>query len=392
MNSKTYIQSIKDQIQEVSCEDLKQSQDHDTPVEVIDIRGDDERMSGIIPNAHQISRDFLELKVEDAITDPITPIVLYCAGGTRSALSVKTLKEMGYKNVLSLKGGFQAWKQKGYPIQNTTNLPFSDRQRYARHLNLPQIQEDGQRKILDAKVLLVGLGGLGSPVALYLAAAGVGTLGLIDDDVVDASNLQRQVLYREKDVGLKKVDVAKDEILQINSKIQIKTFDQRLQAQNAFDIIKDYDVIVNGCDNFATRYLVNDACFLQKKCLVDGSIHQFTGQVSVYNFQNQDQSCYRCLFPNPPKDAQNCAEAGVLGVLPGTIGMIQATETLKLILNLGEPLQNKLLTYDALKQNFKTLNLKQDSNCSLCGDNPSIKDLVDYDWFCQTGESKKHAI
>ncbi|MCL6648738.1 MAG: molybdopterin-synthase adenylyltransferase MoeB [Chloroflexi bacterium] len=254
-------------------------------------------------------------------------------------------------------------------------------QRYSRHLILPEIGGARQKKLLRARVLLVGAGGLGSPAALYLAAAGVGTLGLIDFDLVDMSNLQRQILHRTSTVGRPKVESGKQTLTDLNPDVTVITHQVPLNAENALEIIPQYDIVVNGCDNFPTRYLVNDACYLLKKPLVDGSIFRFEGQATVYL---PGKGCYRCVFPAPPPAGAvpSCAEAGVLGVLPGIIGVIQAIETIKLILGLGEPLVNRLLLFDALEMSFRQVRLRRNPNCPLCGDHPTIHQLIDYEDFC----------
>jgi len=262
-------------------------------------------------------------------------------------------------------------------------VPFTEDQihRYSRHIVMPQVGGKGQRKMLNAKVLLVGAGGLGSPTTMYLAAAGIGTLGLIDADVVDLSNLQRQLLHDTNDVGRLKVDSAEERVRDLNPDVKVVKYPTLLTSENAMEIIKDYDIVINGCDNFPTRYLVNDACVFLNKPLVDGSILFFEGQVSVFQ---PGSGCYRCLYPAPPPPGMvpSCAEGGVLGVLPGIIGSIQAVETIKLVLNIGKPLTNRLLLFDALEMEFRTMRTRRDPGCPVCGDNPSITELIDYEEFC----------
>jgi molybdopterin/thiamine biosynthesis adenylyltransferase/rhodanese-related sulfurtransferase len=349
---------------------------------VIDVREQDEVDQGTIPEAIHIPRGYLELRVEQAVPDKDTPVVIYCAGGTRSLLAAKSLQELGYTDVASLGGGFNAWKQSGAPWTTPRILTSEQRRRYSRHLLLPDVGETGQSALLDAKVLIIGAGGLGSPAALYLAAAGIGTIGIIDDDVIDESNLQRQVLHTTSRIGESKAESARQAMLALNPTITIHALNDRLGKDNILNIIDDYDVIIDGSDNFGTRYLLNDAAVLRRKPVVHGSIFRFDGQATVLDPRNDDSPCYRCLFPTPPPPelAPNCAEAGVLGVLPGMIGMIQATETIKLILGIGDPLVGRLLMYDARGMEFRTLRIKRSSSCPMCGpDGPSSLDDIVYD-------------
>ncbi len=333
----------------------------------IDVREPDEVAQGVIPGATAIPRGFLEARIEDTVRDRDEPIVVYCAGGARSAFATESLHDLGYTNVVSLAGGFGAWKSAGLPW--TTPFQFSSEQqrRYSRHFLLPEIGEAGQQKLLEAKVLLIGAGGLGSPAALYLAAAGVGTLGIVDDDVVDDSNLQRQILHTTGRIGVSKVESARQALTDLNPDVTIVAHEVRLTKENALTIFKDYDVIVDGADNFATRYLVNDACVLLDKPNVHGSIFRFEGQTTVFDAAHGP--CYRCLFPDPPPPdlAPNCAEAGVLGVLPGVIGVLQATEAIKLIVGIGTPLTGRLMLYDALDATFREMRLDKDPACPMCG-------------------------
>jgi len=336
---------------------------------VVDVREADEVEQGIVPGAIAIPRGYLELRIEDAVPDKSAPVLLYCAGGTRSALAAKSLQDLGYSNVVSLDGGFNAWKDAGQPWEQPRTLTPDQKRRYSRHLLIPEIGERGQQKLLDAKVLLIGAGGLGSPAALYLSAAGVGTIGVIDADDVDDSNLQRQVIHTADRVGMPKVESARIAIEAINPDVTVTTHHERLTKDNVLEIFAGYDVIVDGSDNFATRYLVNDACVLLGKPQIHGSIFRFDGQVTVFDARDAESPCYRCLFPSPPPPelAPSCAEAGVLGVLPGTVGMIQATEAAKLILGIGELLVGRLLMYDALGMTFRTLKLQRDPACPMCG-------------------------
>lgn len=388
-DSKAYLSQVKAKIKEINVDDLDQKMTSDNPPLLIDIREKEETSGGVIPGAKTISRGFLELQVNNHVSNPDQEVVLYCAGGNRSALSAESLQNMGYKNVLSLQGGYASWQHSGKPIEEKKTLSSEKLSRYARHISMPEVGEEGQMKLLDAKVLLVGAGGLGSPAGLYLAAAGIGTIGIIDNDVVDQSNLQRQVLHDESWVGLPKVDSAIHRMKGINADINVKAYKTRLDRTNVEKIFKDYDVIVNGCDNFATRYLINDACVFMKKPLVDGSIFRFEGQVTVFD-PEQGGPCYRCLYPAPPPPemAPSCQEAGVFGVLPGIVGCLQGVEVIKVILGIGEPLIGKLILYDALKQKFRELKIRRDKECPVCGDNPSITELIDYEWFCSIGNQE----
>jgi sulfur-carrier protein adenylyltransferase/sulfurtransferase len=345
------------------------------PVTLIDVRDPDEHREGYIEAATNVSRGFLEFRIGSVAPDTNSPVVLYCQTGLRSMLSAKALKDLGYSNVVNLQGGYQRWVQSGLPVVKDAPMGAEQLQRYSRHFLLSQVGEKGQRKLLRSKVLLIGAGGLGSPTALYLAAAGVGTIGLMDGDVVDITNLQRQVLHTTADVGKPKVESGSRTLRALNPDVKIVAIPERITADNALDLIADYDVVVDGSDNFGTRYLVNDACYLAGKPQVHGSIFQFEGMASVF-VPNQGP-CYRCLYPTPPPPGlvPSCAEAGVLGVLPGTIGLVQATETIKLLLGLGEPLVGRLLTYDALGMRFREVKLRRDPGCPLCGVAPTIKDL-----------------
>jgi molybdopterin/thiamine biosynthesis adenylyltransferase/rhodanese-related sulfurtransferase len=348
----------------------------------LDVREPDEYQQGALPEAIHLPRGFLEFQVEGKLTDKSAPVVVYCAGGTRSAFAAKTLGELGYTDVVSMAGGFNRWKDENRPWRAPRTLSADQRNRYQRHLLLPEVGETGQLKLLDAKVLLLGAGGLGSPAALYLAAAGVGTLGIIDMDVVDESNLQRQILHNLERIGDRKVDSAKKTLTAMNPDVSVVTYDVRLGADNILDIIDGYDVIVDGTDNFPTRYLVNDAALLKRIPVVHGSIFRFEGQVTV--FQPYVGPCYRCLIPEPPPAelAPSCAEAGVLGVLPGIIGSIQALEAIKLLLDLGDPLVGRLLSYDALDESFRTFKVRRDPECPACGEHAAEIVIAEYDELC----------
>jgi molybdopterin/thiamine biosynthesis adenylyltransferase/rhodanese-related sulfurtransferase len=348
----------------------------------LDVREADEYAQGAIPDALHIPRGYVELQVEGRVQDKAQPIVVYCAGGTRSAFAAKALQDLGYSDVVSMAGGFNRWKDEGRAWFSPRTLDAEQRNRYQRHLLLPEVGERGQQKLLESKVLLLGAGGLGSPAALYLAAAGVGTLGIIDMDVVDASNLQRQVLHNLDRIGERKVDSAKKTLTSMNPDVNVVTYDTRLGADNILDIIDGYDVIVDGTDNFPTRYLVNDASLLKRIPVVHGSIFRFEGQITV--FSPYVGPCYRCLIPEPPPAelAPSCAEAGVLGVLPGIIGSMQAMEAIKLLLGLGDPLIGRLLAYDALEESFRTFKVRRDPGCPACGESAGPIVIAEYDDLC----------
>jgi molybdopterin/thiamine biosynthesis adenylyltransferase/rhodanese-related sulfurtransferase len=348
----------------------------------LDVREPDEYEQGAIPGALHVERGYLESKIESRVNDRSTPIVIHCASGIRSAFAAKTLQDLGYTDVVSMAGGFNKWKDEGRPWVTPQTLSAEQRNRYQRHLLLPEVGETGQQRLLDSKVLLLGAGGLGSPAALYLAAAGVGTLGIIDMDVVDDSNLQRQILHNVDRVGERKVDSAKKTLTALNPDVNVVTYDVRLGADNILDIIDGYDVIVDGTDNFPTRYLVNDASLLKRIPVVHGSIFRFEGQATV--FAPYVGPCYRCMIPEPPPAelAPSCAEAGVLGVLPGIIGSIQAMEAIKLLLDLGDPLIGRLLAYDALEETFRNFKVNRDPECPACGDNAGELVIAEYDELC----------
>jgi molybdopterin/thiamine biosynthesis adenylyltransferase/rhodanese-related sulfurtransferase len=349
---------------------------------ILDVRESDEWRQGHLEGALPLPRGFLEIKVETTVPDKNAPIIAYCAGGVRSLLAAKVMKEMGYQNVSSMAGGYAAWKNGGFKWVQDFQYTPEQLIRYSRHFLLPEVGEDGQAKLLQAKVLMVGAGGLGSPSAYYLAAAGVGTLGIIDNDVVDISNLQRQILHANDRVGMPKVESAKKTLEGLNPDVKVIPYQAKLTSENIMDIIKDYDLVIDGCDNFPTRYLVNDACVLAGKPNVHGSIFQFEGQATV--FYPGKGPCYRCLYPEPPpaEMAPSCAEAGVLGVLPGLIGVIEALEAVKIILGKGETLVGRLLHFNTLTMEINTLKLRRDPNCPMCGDHPTIHELIDYEEFC----------
>jgi sulfur-carrier protein adenylyltransferase/sulfurtransferase len=356
-------------------------------VVVLDVREPDEYEQGAIPGAVHVPRGFLEFQVEGRVPDKSAQVVVYCAVGLRSALAAKTMTDLGYQDVVSLAGGFNKWKDEGRAWRTPKSLTPEQRNRYQRHLLVSEVGPEGQLKLLDSKVLLLGAGGLGSPAALYLAAAGVGTVGIIDMDVVDASNLQRQVLHSMDRLGERKVDSAKKTLTALNPDVNVVTYDVRLGADNILDIFDGpdgdgWDVIVDGTDNFPTRYLVNDASLLKRIPVVHGSIFRFEGQVTVFDPYNGP--CYRCLVPEPPPAelAPSCAEAGVLGVLPGIIGSIQAVEAIKVILGIGDPLIGRLLSYDALEESFRTFKVRRDPQCPACGEEAGPIVIAEYDDLC----------
>lgn len=378
------MRQVRASIREVPPAQVNQQLGSGSPARLLDVRERDEFDAGHVKGALFIPRGFLEIKVEDALPDKESPVIVYCQGGVRSAMAAKAMQDLGYKNVLSMSGGFGLWKRSGFPFEATESNGNQDKffSRYDRHIKLPEIGEAGQRKLLKSKVLLIGAGGLGCPAAYYLAAAGVGTLGIIDFDVVDESNLQRQILHSTFDAGRPKVQSAKETLVALNPDVKVIGYQERLSSENTMDIFKDYDLVVDGSDNFPTRYLVNDACVLLRKPVIYGAIERFVGQASV--FIPFDTPCYRCLYPAPPPPdlAPNCAEAGVLGVLPGVVGTIQATEAIKVLLNIGEPLKNRLLLYDAKKMHFRVIKLHRDPKCPICGPEANIRALIDYEAFC----------
>jgi sulfur-carrier protein adenylyltransferase/sulfurtransferase len=382
------IRQIKSQVEEV---DPAQVSEHlGNGIVLVDVRESTEWDAGHIPGAKHVPRGYLESRIEGAAgADRSQEIVLYCASGQRSALAAHTLKEqLGYEKVKSMTGGITLWKDRGYKVEVPKTLTPEQRERYSRHLLVPEIGLEGQTKLLDAKVLLLGAGGLGSPTALYLAAAGVGTLGVVDDDDVDLSNLQRQVIHTTDRIGTPKVDSAEQSITAINPDVEVVKYKTRLDASNIMEIIEGYDVIVDGVDNFPTRYLLNDATVRLGIPVVSASILGFDGQLSV--FKPHDGPCYRCLYPVPPPAelAPSCGANGVLGVLPGTMGLLQATEVVKLITGAGEPLVGRLLLYEALGATFTELKVRRDPECPICSKDPAeIADeemgvFPDYEAFC----------
>ncbi|HWH95961.1 MAG TPA: molybdopterin-synthase adenylyltransferase MoeB [Baekduia sp.] len=383
-----YIKQVKAQIDEVDPSAVSEVVGADGVV-LIDVRESDEWDAGHLPGARHVPRGHLESRIEGSAPDRSQRVILYCASGNRSALAAKTLRdELGYERVESMTGGYTLWKDRGYAVEVPRTFTPEQRQRYSRHFLLPEVGVEGQQKLLDAKVLLLGAGGLGSPTALYLAAAGVGTLGIVDDDVVDVSNLQRQVIHATSRVGEPKVDSAEKAINDLNPDVVVRKYQTRLDASNIVDIIKDYDIVVDGVDNFPTRYLLNDASVRLKIPVVSAAILGFEGQLSV--FAPYDGPCYRCLFRQPPPAelAPSCGANGVLGVLPGTMGLLQATEVVKLIIGEGDPLIGRLLIYDALGATTTELKVRRDPDCPICSREPDdIADeelgvFPDYEAFC----------
>ena len=387
------IRKIKEQIREVDPSEvhahLHDVNGNGAAPTIVDVREQHEYEEAHLPGAVHVPRGHLESRIESRVADKSRPVVLYCASGQRSALAANTLQSLlGYEDVASMTGGITLWKDRGYEVETPRVLTPQQKSRYSRHLLLPEVGLEGQLKLLDAKVLLLGAGGLGSPTALYLAAAGVGTIGIVDDDVVDVSNLQRQVIHNEETLGEPKVDSAAEAIRKLNPDVKVEKFATRLDASNVMEIIEGYDVIVDGVDNFPTRYLLNDATVRLRIPVVSASILGFDGQLAV--FAPYEGPCYRCLYPTPPPAelAPSCGANGVLGVLPGTMGLLQATEVVKLITGAGDPLIGRLLLYDALATGFTELKVRRDPDCPICSRDPeSISDeemgvFPDYEAFC----------
>jgi sulfur-carrier protein adenylyltransferase/sulfurtransferase len=381
------LRQVKSQIEEVDPSEVNELIHEGATV--IDVRETEEYAAGHLPGAKHVPRAYLETRIEGVVPDRATPVILYCASGNRSAYGTRTLtEELGYEQVRSMTGGITLWKDRGYEVEVPRTLTPEQRERYSRHMLVPEIGIEGQQKLLDAKVLLLGAGGLGSPTALYLAAAGVGTLGIVDDDVVDLSNLQRQVIHTTDRIGTPKVDSAEQSIHAINPDVNVVKYQTRIDASNIVEIIKDYDVIVDGVDNFPTRYLLNDATVRLKIPVVSASILGFDGQLSV--FKPYEGPCYRCLFREPPPAelAPSCGANGVLGVLPGTMGLLQATEVVKLIVGIGDPAIGRLLLYDALGATLTEVKVHRDPECPICSREPDqISDeelgvFPDYEAFC----------
>jgi molybdopterin/thiamine biosynthesis adenylyltransferase/rhodanese-related sulfurtransferase len=381
------LRQIKSRIPEVDPADVRDQLGNGAVV--IDVREAEEWSTGHIPGAKHVPKSFLESRIEGSAPDRDQHVILYCQSGNRSAWAARTLiDDLGFSNVESMTGGITLWKDRGYGVEQPRTLTAEQRDRYSRHLLLPEVGIEGQQKLLDAKVLLLGAGGLGSPTALYLAAAGVGTLGIVDDDTVDLSNLQRQVIHNSNRVGVPKVDSAEETITALNPDVQVNKYPVRLGPSNIMDILPGYDIVVDGLDNFPTRYLLNDASVRLQIPVVSAAILGFEGQLSV--FKPYDGPCYRCLFPTPPPPelAPSCGANGVLGVLPGTMGLLQATEVIKLILGEGDPAIGRLLMYDALAATVSEVKIRRDPACPICSRHPEqISDeemgvFPDYEAFC----------
>jgi molybdopterin/thiamine biosynthesis adenylyltransferase/rhodanese-related sulfurtransferase len=381
------LRQIKSRIDEVDPAEVHEQLGNGTVL--VDVREPEEWAAGHIPGAKHVPKSYIESRIEGAVPDRSAHVVLYCASGNRSAWAARTLMDdLGYEHVESMTGGFTLWKDRGYEVDLPRTLSAEQRERYSRHLLLPEVGSEGQQKLLDAKVLLLGAGGLGSPAALYLAAAGVGTLGIVDNDAVDLSNLQRQVIHSSERIGVPKVDSAEQTITALNPDVKVNKYAVRLDASNIMDILPGYDIVVDGLDNFPTRYLLNDATVRLGIPVVSAAILGFEGQLSV--FKPYDGPCYRCLFPVPPPAelAPSCGANGVLGVLPGTMGLLQATEVIKLILGEGEPLIGRLLMYDALAARVNEVRVRRDPGCPICSRHPEeIADeelgvFPDYEAFC----------
>jgi sulfur-carrier protein adenylyltransferase/sulfurtransferase len=387
VSSAELLRRVKSEISEIDPSEVKELLQEGAVI--VDVRETEELASGLLPGAKHVPRSYLETRIEGIVPDRSAHVILYCASGNRSAYGARTLRDdMGYEQVQSMKGGIALWKDRGYEVDVPRTLSAEQRDRYSRHLLIPEIGTEGQQKLLDAKVLLLGAGGLGSPTALYLAAAGVGTLGIVDDDDVDLSNLQRQVIHSTQRIGIPKVDSAEESIHALNPDVNVVKYPVRLDASNIMEIIDGYDVIVDGVDNFPTRYLLNDATVRLQIPVVSASILGFDGQLSV--FKPYEGPCYRCLFREPPPAelAPSCGANGVLGVLPGTMGLLQATEVVKLIVGVGAPAIGRLLLYDALAATLSEVKVHRDPECPICSRPPGdISDeemgvFPDYEAFC----------
>jgi sulfur-carrier protein adenylyltransferase/sulfurtransferase len=372
-----------DQQLEIDAPGARDLLDRDAGAILVDVRGEDEWAGGYIPGATLVPLRELTERIGEVVPEKTTPVVLYCAVGARSLRAAHALAELGYERPVSITGGIVDWLNRGYPSTMERTLEPAQRERYSRHFLIPEVGERGQLKLLDSSILLIGAGGLGSPAALYLAAAGVGRLGIVDDDVVDESNLQRQVLHSTARLGEPKAQSARRTLEELNPDVEVVTLEERITSENVDAILaQGWDVIVDGADNFPTRYLLNDAAVWHDVPIVHGSIFRFEGQVTV--FKPHVGPCYRCLFPQPPPPelAPSCAEGGVLGVLPGVIGSLQANEALKLALDAGDPLIGRLLLFDALSASFTEVAIRRDPECPVCGDNPTITEYIDYVEFC----------
>ncbi len=357
-----------------------------TGAALVDVRDPHEIAQGSPAGAERLQRSLLEFQIEEAIGDFDRTLLVTCGSGQRSLFAADELRRMGYRDVRSVAGGFERWKREGLPFDMPRLLDPQARERYARHLVMPEVGEPGQLKLMESRVLLVGAGGLGSSAAMYLAAAGVGTLGIVDHDVVDRSNLQRQILHTDDRVGVLKVVSAREAVQARNPAVRVEEYPVRLDSGNVEEILAGYDVVVDGSDNFATRYLVNDACVKLRIPNVHGSVFRFEGQVSVFwpSREPAPGPCYRCLHPQPPPAelAPSCAEAGVLGILPGVVGLLEAVEAIKILLGSGDPLVGRLLHYDALSAKFSEFFLERDAECLYCADGTEFPGYADYEEFC----------
>ena len=376
------IAHIRRQIKEDTASEVAARRTREASLRIVDVREQHEWDAGHIGGADHVPLATVQQEIQRRYPDRSTPLVMQCRSGVRSAKAAYALKQLGYTNVSSMAGGILAWEESGLPVEVPSRLSTEQAERYSRHLLIPQVGVAGQQKLLDSKVLLIGAGGLGSPAAYYLAAAGVGTLGIIDSDAVDRTNLQRQILHDTSRIGVPKVDSARETLRRLNPDVNVIGYRERLTSANIDAILPSYDVVVDGADNFPTRYLLNDASVKHRKPVVHGSIFRFEGQLTV--FKPFEGPCYRCLFhePPPPELAPSCEEAGVLGVLPGIIGSLQANETLKLLLGIGEPLVGRFLLFDALDTTFREVKLRRDPKCPACGENPTITEYIDYEGFC----------
>jgi sulfur-carrier protein adenylyltransferase/sulfurtransferase len=370
-------------VREIQPEEARERlREPDAPL-LLDVRTDRERSVSFIPGSVHVPMAEVEERIGKVAPDPSRPIITYCATGRRSLDILPTLDALGYDGGVSMTGGIVAWQARGYPTESPSTLDDEKLARYSRHLLIPEVGIEGQQRLLETSILLIGAGGLGSPAALYLAAAGVGRLGIVDDDRVDASNLQRQVLHSTEELGESKAESARSSIEELNPDVDVVTYEERLTSENVDRILAEgWELVVDGADNFPTRYLLNDASVWHEIPVVHGSIYRFDGQATV--FKPYEGPCYRCLFPQPPPPelAPSCAEGGVLGVLPGVIGSLQANEAIKLALGIGEPLIGRLLLFDALTTTFSEVTVRRDPACPVCGDNPTITEYIDYADFC----------
>lgn len=372
-------------VKEISIYQLRQILERGQEVKIIDIREKHEFDTGCLPGALFVPIELLEKEAQRIIGDRDTPVVVYCRFGIKSLDAARMLKKLGYENVMSLREGFEGWLAQGFEIVGDSRLSLDQLQRYNRHILLREIGVEGQLKLLNSKVLIVGAGGLGSPCALYLAASGIGTIGIIDDDVVDVSNLQRQVIHRTEDVGRPKVESAKRSIKALNPDVNVLTYKERLTKDKALEIIRNYDIVIDGSDNFPTKYLLNDASYFAGVPDIFAGVFQFEGQISIFDPRNGGP-CLRCIFPNPPPvgAVASCREAGILGVVPGILGIFQALEAIKMILGVGNPLKGKFLVFNALEMNTMVFNVRKNPSCKLCGNEPEIQELEEYPDYCES--------